>query len=287
MRGGLLCTASNAAAIYALGTRTNGYYWIKGDGTRAARLMYCFMDAQWGGGGGWMVVANHDGAKEQHQGHQPRVTARTDQIGSDDGSGNPGQSSMVPEKSFSVDMVGVPYTKFIHMAYPNSNMSSVSTSNWLRTSGPEAYYAGSFNSSQTIPTTTSYTTANFNSVGFLLAWNGSIVARRLAYPQNDYTWLQAFGNASNNAGSPDSTFRLNGSNASTADYPVWVSYTTISSSLASGTFSFSDSTSSSTQSPSGWDDFQDGSGMGDQWRIEGSGATAGVYRGNPSLVALQ
>ena len=33
--------ASNAAAIYATGNRTNGYYWIKGDGTRAARLMYC------------------------------------------------------------------------------------------------------------------------------------------------------------------------------------------------------------------------------------------------------
>ena len=54
-----------------------------------------------------------------------------------------------------------------------------------------------------------------------------------------------------------------------------------------GTFSFSDSTSSSTQDPHGWDDFQDGSGMGDQWRIEGSGATVGVHRGLPSLVALQ
>ena len=279
--------ASNAAAIYATGNRTNGYYWIKGDGTRAARLMYCILDASWGSGGGWMVVANHDGAKEPHAGHQARVTARTDQIGSDDGSGNPGQASMVPEKSFSVDMVGVPYTKFLHMAYPNSNMSSVSTSNWLRTSGPEAYYTGSFSSSQTIPTTVSYTTANFNSSGGLLAWNGSNVARRLAYPQNDYTWLRAFGNASNNSGSPDSTFKLNGGGASTADYPVWVSYTSFSSNLASGTFSFSDSSSTATGSPSGWDDFQDGSGMGDQWRIEGSGATAGVYRGNPSLVALQ
>ena len=279
--------ASNAAQIYATGNRTDGYYWIKGDGTRAARLMYCILNANWGGGGGWMVVANHDGQKEQHAGHQPRVTARTDQIGSDDGSGNPGQTSMVPEKSFSVDMVGVPYTKFLHMAYPNSNMSSVSTSNWLRTSGPEAYYSGSFNSSQTIPTTTAYTTADFNSNGILLAWNGSNLARRLAYPQNNYNWLKAFGNASNNAGSPDSTFKLNGSSASTADYPVWVSYNTFSSSLASGTFSFSDSTSSSTQDPHGWDDFQDGSGMGDQWRIEGSGATVGVHRGLPSLVALQ
>ena len=120
--------ASNAAAIYATGNRTDGYYWIKGDGTRAARLMNCILNATWGGGGGWMVVANHDAQKEQHAGHQPRVTARTDQIGSDDGSGNPAQGSMVPEKSFSVDMVGVPYTKFMHVAYSSTSMSLVSSS---------------------------------------------------------------------------------------------------------------------------------------------------------------
>ena len=276
--------ALNAAAIYNLGTRTNGYYWIKGDGTRAARLMYCFMDAQWGGGGGWMVVANHDGAKEQHQGHQPRVTARTDQIGSDDGSGNPGQSSMVPEKSFSVDMVGVPYTKFIHMAYPNSNMSSVNSSNWLVSAGPSAYYACSFNSSQTIPTTVSYTTADFNNTGLTLAWNGVNRARRLSYSSDGYSWPLAMGNASANSGG-DGTFRLNGSNSSTADYPVWICYDSRSSNAASGTFSFTDSTSSGTQSPTGFDDFQDGSGMGDGWAIETQGNNFG--RGLPSLVALQ
>ena len=277
--------ASNAAAIYATGNRTNGYYWIKGDGTRAARLMYCILDASWGSGGGWMVVANHDGAKEQHQGHQPRVTARTDQIGSDDGSGNPAQGSMVPEKSFSVDMVGVPYTKFLHMAYPNSNMSSISTSNWLQTAGPEAYYTASFNSSQTIPTTVSYTTADFNSAGFLLAWNGTNRARRLNYTAYGYGWPKAFANASDTNGNPDNTFLLNGSSSSTADYPVWICYQTISSSRATGTFSFTDSTSGGTQDPHGWDDFQDGSGMGDGWQVEGQGG--GFARGYPSLIALQ
>jgi len=276
--------ASNAAAIYATGNRTNGYYWIKGDGTRAARLMYCILDAQWGGGGGWMIVANHDGAKEQHQGHQPRVTARTDQIGSDDGSGNPGQSSMVPEKSFSVDMVGVPYTKFMHMAYNNSNMSSVNTSNWLQTVGPPAYYAASFNSSQTIPTTQSYTTANFNSAGFLLAWNGSNRARRLNYTSQGYSWPTAFAVASANSGG-DGTFRLNGSSASTADYPVWICYNALSSGLGTGTFSFTDSGSSGTASATGFDDFQDGSGMGDGWEVEGQGNN--FARGFPSLIALQ
>ena len=279
-------SASNAAALYALGNRTNGYYWIKGDGTRAGRLMYCILDAQWGGGGGWMVVCNHDGAKEQHQGHQARVTARTDQIGSDDGSGNPGQSSMVPEKSFSVDMVGVPYTKFMHMAYPNSNMSSVSTSNWLQTAGPELYYTGSFNSSQTIPTTVSYTTANFNSAGFLLPWNGTNRARRLNYSNGGgYAWPLAFAVGSNSSGSPDNTFRLNGSGAITADYPVWVCYNTLSSGTATGTISFTDEGSGGNFSPTGFDDFQDGSGMGDAWDVEGQGANYG--RGLPSLVALQ
>ena len=276
--------ATNAAAIYATGNRSNGYYWIKGDGTRAARLMYCILDAQWAGGGGWMIVANHDGAKEQHAGHQPRVTARTDQIGSDDGSGNPGVGSMIPEKSFSVDMVGVPYTKFIHMAYPNSNMSSISTSNWLQTAGPEAYYYGEFSSSQTIPTTRSYTTADFNTAGSTISWGGSNRARRLYY-DGTYSWLKAFAVASDSSGNPDGTFQLAGSSATTADYPVWISYRQTSGGRASGTFSFTDSTSSSAQDPDGWDDWQDGSGMGDGWSVEGQSANYG--RGLPSLVALQ
>ena len=279
--------ASNAAAIYATGNRNNGYYWIKGDGTRAARLMYCILDASWGSGGGWMVVANHDGSKTPKSGHQARVTARTDQIGSDDGSGNPGQGSMVPEKSFSVDMVGVPYTKFLHMAYPKSNLSSISTSNWLQTAGPEVYYTGSFNSSQTIPTTVSYTTANFNSSGFLLGWNGTNRARRLYY-NSTYSWPLAFANASNSSGSPDATFQLAGSGASTQDYPVWCCYNNLSGGRAAGTFSWSDSSGGdSTSNPSGWgwDDFQDGSGQGDGWTVESQSGNYG--RNLPSLVALQ
>ena len=276
--------ASNAAQIYATGNRTNGYYWIKGDGTRAARYIYCILDAQWGGGGGWMVVANHDGQKEQHAGHQPRVTARTDQIGSDDGSGNPGISSMVPEKSFSVDMVGVPYTKFMHVAYSSTGMSSVSASNWLGT--PLAYYYGAFNSSQTIPTTQSYTTADFDTVGSQISFSGgSGLGRRLSQ-DGSYTWLKAFCVGSDNGGSPDNTFSLfNGSNASTADYPVWCSYKETSSGKASYTFSFTDAASGSTFSPTGWDDFQDGSGMGDNWEVEGVGDNG--HRGAASMVVLQ
>ena len=273
--------ATNAAAIYATGNRTDGYYWIKGDGTRAARLMYCILNATWGGGGGWMVVANHDGEKEPHAGHQARVTARTDQIGSYDGSRNPGQASMVPEKSFSVDMVGVSYTKFMHVAYSSTGMSSVSSSNWLGT--PLAYYYGAHNSSQTIPTTVSYKTNNFDTVGSTISWGGSNVSRRLSQA-GSYTWLEAFCVGSDNNGNPDGTFSLfSGTNASTADYPVWCSYRELSSGKASYTFSFSDA--GSVGSSTGWDDFQDGSGMGDDWEVEGLGDNGA--RGAASMIVLQ
>ena len=274
--------ASNAAQIYATGNRTDGYYWIKGDGTRAARLMYCILNATWGGGGGWMVVANHDAQKEPHAGHQARVTARTDQIGSDDGSGNPAQGSMVPEKSFSVDMVGVPYTKFMHVAYSSTNMSSVSTSNWLGT--PLAYYYGAHNSSQTIPTTVSYTTADFDTVGSQISFSGGGGLGRRLSNAGAYTWLKAFCVGSDNSGNPDGTFSLfSGSNASTADYPVWCAYRELSSGKASYTFSFSDA--GSVGSSTGWDDFQDGSGMGDDWEVEGLGDNGA--RGAASMIVLQ
>ena len=74
--------ARNAAAIYALGERTNGYYHIGTLGS--SRLVYCVLDANFMSGGGWMIVANHEAAKEQDPCHQTRVTARSDQTGSDD-----------------------------------------------------------------------------------------------------------------------------------------------------------------------------------------------------------
>jgi len=273
--------ARNAAALYALGERTNGYYHIGTSGS--SRLIYCVLDANFMSGGGWMIAANHDAAKTPKNGHQARLTARSDQTGSDDGSGTPATTSMIPEKSFSVNMNGVPFTKFAHVCYANSNMSSISTSNWLN---PLAYYAGSYNTEKTLPTTASYKSDDFDNVGLTLQMSGSNLARRLTQG-GSATWLQGFGVADANSGGTG-TFRLNGSGASTANYPVWVSFRELSSGMASYTFSFTDSSGgNSTSNPSGWgwDDFQDGSGMGDDWEVEGVGDNG--YRNNPSYIMLQ
>ena len=154
--------AVNAAEIYnsnATYNRTNGYYWIIGDGNGgAARQFYCILDAQYAGGGGWMVVANHDAEKSQRNNgnaHQPRVTSYSGYYGSDNTiSSTPTSTYMVPGVSFSQNMDDIPFTKYAHIVYNNSNMSSASSSNWL--GNPICYIAGTFSSSQKIPSTSRY-----------------------------------------------------------------------------------------------------------------------------------
>ena len=48
--------------------------------------------------------------------------------------------------------------------------------------------------------------------------------------------------------------------------------------------SFSDEAPGSTQSGTGFDDFQDGSGLSDNWSVENVGQNA--YRGNPSCLLV-
>lgn len=99
--------ATNAAEIYsstASYNRTNGYYWINGDGSGgAARQFYCILSANYASGGGWMVVANHDGQKSQRNSgsaHQARATSYSGHYGCDNTlSHTPTASDMVPNIS--------------------------------------------------------------------------------------------------------------------------------------------------------------------------------------------
>ena len=143
---------------------------------------------------------------------------------------------------------------------------------------PLGYYCSTFNAEQTLPTTASYHTNQFNNRGLTLQMNGSNLSRRHSYA-GSYDWCNYFGVCDANSGGTG-TQRLNGSGATAANYPVWVAFQTFSGSLATTTFAFTDSASSN-----GFDDFQDGSGMGDNWAIEGVGSNA--YRNNPSYIMLQ
>ena len=279
--GHQLNPATGVAELVADGQTTNGYYWIKGTGLNAnAREFYCILDSGFSLGAGWMVVANHDGAKTPNSSHQARLTSYSNHVGHDDNGGtgsvnqHPTASVMVPERSYSCSMADKPFTKFAHVVYANSGMSSWSSSNLLT---PLAYYGGTWNSSRTVPNAQAWQ-MQFDNTG--VTFNN--FSKRLYYNGGGTYDVQCLGVYWNGSGG---TPTIGGSGATAQDYPVYCGcYTYTSSTAATATFSFTDSGSGGTQSGTGFDDFQDGSGLSDNWSVEGG--SQNQYRGNPSCLLV-
>ena len=275
--------AINAKEIYdSSGTnnRTNGYYWIKGNGnTSDKRKFYCILDSTWGSGGGWMVIANHDAQKYANtsgSNHQPRPTTNNSHVGCDGNNSNynPTDSDMKPEISFSCDMSDIPYQKVMHAAYDNGAMSSVSNSNWLGL--PHIYWCSSFSTTVTMPTGQAWAQQFNGSQGIQLNWNGSALARRHCYSSSDFN-CEGWGvwNASGQ-GAP----QRNGSNNSAQYDPCFCATWAYNYSGTSETTSWHDTGNY------GYDDWQDGSGQGDGWYVGSTGSKQSA-RDKPSFLLVQ
>lgn len=267
------------------GITDNGYYYFKGTGANdPARPYYVFLDPNFTLGAGWIVIANHDARKTPAAAHQARPTGNTNYIGYDQNQSSnfndyPTTSVMVPDVSFSQDASKLVWREFVHAAYgtgPSNQDSDINSDTWLTI---QAYYHGSFNSDQTIGTSGTWVKTFDSSGGRVNSYS-----RRLQY--NSSYSCQAVGVMNNSGGSSP---KVNGSNATTQSYPVYIgSWSGDDGSGYAGTFSWCDSSGGdSTTNPSGWgwDDFQDGSGMGDGWSVEGQGSHA--YRGYPSFILVK
>ena len=270
--------ALTPASLLADGVTTNGYYWLKGTSGNSnanAKLFYCFLDSSSPLGAGWAMIAHHDGAKTSASSHQPRPTSNTNYVGSDNAAGNgnitgdPSATDMVTSKSFSCNAAGIPFTKFAHCAYGGGSWTQV-----------EAYYGGTWNSTQTIPTTQTWS-LQFDNGG--VTFNNR--ARRLNETSSGYGYACQGVGVWNDANG--SNPKIVGSGAGSANYPVYVGvWQYNSASGASGGFSWHDSnsTTTSSQHATGWDDWQDGTGMGDSWAVENESAHYG--RGLPSYIII-
>ena len=178
-------------------------------------------------------------------------------------------------------MNDIPFTKAMHVVYDNVS-GSVTSSNWL--ANPLAYSYGSFNSNQKIPTSAAWG-LTFSNNDLTASWSGSTYDRRIVYSSNGSDF-KGFGVYNSSSGAPPD---INGSSANTThvQYPVycWV-YTSNPTGQSTLTFSWTDyGTSGGTFSQTGFDDFQDGSGMGDNWTVRNS--SQGAVRGKPSFLMLQ
>ena len=269
------------------GLTDNGYYYLKGTGANdPARPYYVFLDPNFSLGAGWIVIANHDAQKRPNTAHQARPTGNTNYIGYDQNSTSnyndyPTTSVMVPNVSFSQDASKLVWREFVHAAYgtgPSNQDADIDQNTWLTI---QAYYHGSFNSDQTIGTSGTWVKQFDNSGGRVNSYS-----RRLEYTGGNTYACHSVGVMNDSGGSSP---RVNGQNASTQNYPVYIgSFLGDSGSGYQGTFSWCDEAGNeSTTNPSGWgwDDWQDGSGMGDGWSVENQGAN--VYRGYPSFILVR
>ena len=233
--------AASATSLYSqTGIETNGTYWIDFGGSAGAQQIYCLMGSGYGSTK-WMVVANHRGGVNMNSGHQPRLTAHSSQVGSS------GSNSYSPSNSFSINMDGFTITGLIHFAY-NSNFYTT-----------RAYYHQGFTALTLPNNATTYKFSNQSGGGTVTGFGsnrlyytgGSTVDNSVYRAGGIFLGTSATGNSN-----PDNSHT----------YPVWHSPWTMSN--ESLTFSFTDSSAAST----GWDDFQDGSGMGDGWSVDNVGA---------------
>ena len=151
---------------------------------------------------------------------------------------------------------------------------------------PLGYSYGTFSSNQKIPATAAWA-LTFSNNDLTASWGGSSYDRRIVNQSGtNSSAFKGFGVYNNSSGSAPT---INGSSANTThvQYPVycWV-FTSNASGQSSYTFSWTDyGTSAGGFSQTGFDDFQDGSGMGDTWTVRNSSQSA--VRGKPSFLMLQ
>ncbi len=275
--------AINAHDLMVNGGQTaNGYYWIKGNGDVSnARQFYCILDTNWmscdnlpnqQSNYGWIIQSNHDAQKAPNGGHQPRPTSYNSQVGGDNGLTTNG--GMWTNKSFSQNMVDIPFRVMMHFVYSTTNSNP---DNWL--TAPQGYYYLAWNSDQTIPNQQAWgKQADYSSYDHYLRMNGSVWQRRLYDNNTDSYQFQGAGVLWNNGGG--NPYHV-GNSGSTQNYPNYIASGGTAWNGGQGSqsaFSWCDT------GDNGWDDWQDGAGMGDTWDIENIGANA--YRGNPSAIAF-
>jgi hypothetical protein len=278
-----LRAATSAAAIKALtGTNVDGVYWIKASPSAPAQQVYCVMDSTWDGGG-WMIVANNSAASPTGLStHVPRLTSRNSYVGSS------GVNSTSLTNNFSINTADYAITKIAVCArQPLGTFKDIYT-----------YVYGTFNTATYIPSSTSWT-RTFDNYHQQLPWLIVPDIRTRAAYVTDPTGLPT------SAFSAITLYDGNRGDTSFAN-PGWLPVTTLgqtgnisvagstvvtsndnNSFGVNGHFSFTGAngtTSSATADAEGWDDWQDGNGLGDSWGIAG---TPAYGRGYPAFIMVK
>ena len=314
--------APSATHIRRLGITENNYYWISAANGVTQKVPMILETGLSGSttstARGFIIAANNSEGSGTNvkANHQPRLTANTGQVGWNGNNGslptNGDWSAVVSDQAnFSINMKDIGFDELIFMAHGTgsgdtgnweTSFGSSVSNNFVSTTITKAFTAFEFTQNIKIPTTTTWMVSSGASVNFgsnsatsnpHSYWSRSgyvptgMPSRRLnydTYPDYQFTNFGLFNDQNGSAPS------IAGNGASSQDYPVWIcadnsANSTSSTTVIQGTFSWSDSSVSGPSVSHGWDDFQDGSGMGDGWSVEGQGSNA--FRGHPALILVR
>lgn len=273
--------ATSAQELVNANITTDGVYWIKASGTAPLQQVYCILNPAVDGGG-WMVISNN-AAKGQvsTSGHIPRPTAYASYVGSN------GWNSYDSNFNFSINATDMQFRDFYHVAY-NTAANGFDPAQWF------SYIGHRLNSTQQIPTNQQYWAYDSVGVGMVkgaLNSGTGLGNRRLYYNtagnySNTNSTAYGFGVLPTTQitaeGGGSTQCRLYGSGGDF--YPAFAEWWEITgsgtSAYAVSCFSFCDAAGST-----GWDDWQDGSGMSDNWYVEGQSKNFG--RNSPSFVMIR
>lgn len=255
---------------------TGARYITNSSGTQQ---IYCIMDYTWDGGG-WMIIANNSASGTiYNSGHIPRPTSYSPYVG------NNGSNSYSPGTNFSVNCLGFNISKFVQVI--QNNNSSFALSNMV------GYNSWTVTSPFQIPNQSTWAVLDGDrtmSINPVISGMGNYRAYYTSYgvttPYSSGYGIGVFGQGTSTTtsigGIATGAYGSGGSY-----YPVYLGCWGTSSNYAVGCFSWSDYSTDS--SPTGlyqgvgFDDWQDGSGMGDNWTIE----TSGKLRAKPSYIMIK
>ena len=265
---------------------------------------------------GYIIAANNSESSGNYvkTNHQPRLTATPGYVGYNGNATNGlptnGDWSAVisDTTNFSINMRDIGFDEMIFMAHGTgggntgnweTSFGSSPSSTFVSTSITKAFWAAEFTQNIKIPTTTTWQVNPSQSVNFgsnsatsnpQNYWSRSgyvptgMPSRRLRDDNGStYTMDSGFGIMNDQNGSAPS---VQGNGAVAQAYPLWIcASSTASTTNVTGTFSWCDNDNFGTGVAYGWDDFQDGSGMGDQWSVDGQGSNA--FKGHPACILVR
>ncbi len=282
--------ATSAAELVANGQTEDGVYWIKASASAPKQQVYCILDPAYDGGG-WMIVANNSAINVLYtSSHICRFTAYSSYVGSS------GSNSYSPGENFSINCADMQFNKMVWVI-------TNSSANFLGNGGNNVngYLNFSWNSQISVPKEQQYWAADNGNNGFTMgaqvSWPG-FGAKRMnssygGYNQNggqNYGFGTFHNSSYGTTVGTNTNYKVVGSGGSY--YPVTCVFQGCQSNSGNTNilyaYSWTDSRTGngSTYSNRGFDDWQDGSGLGDQWRCESTNDKS-TTRGKPSFIMIK